>query len=163
MREAPLNAGSQEWALKAAQPRTANGHCSATALHAVTSMFDGIFQTPSQAVMGQGSPVCSEQPISGFHVVLCHHGFVFLPCALLKPHPGKEASLGTDGQVHVTSKYRQKWQQVISLFLSHCLPTFFLLPPCTEGKLATFSIRATGFPVLTAGPKLLLGHSLCPA
>lgn len=162
-RSARLNADSQEWAFKAAQPPTANGLRSAAALRGGTSMFDGLFQTPSHAVMGQGAPVCSEQPISGFHTILCHGGFVFSLCVLLKPNPGKEVSLGTDGQVHVASKYGQKWHQLTSLFSSHCLPTFFLLPPCTEGKFVTFSIRATGSPVLTAGPELLLGDGPVPS
>lgn len=86
-------------------------------------MFGGLFQTPSHAVMGQGAPVCSEQPISGFHTILCHGGFVFSLCVLLKPNPGKEVSLGTDGQVHVASKYNLPYyfHLTVCLRFSFCL------------------------------------------
>jgi len=154
-RSARLNADSQEWAFKAAQPPTANGLRSAAALRGGTSMFDGLFQTPSHAVMGQGAPVCSEQPISGFHTILCHGGFVFSLCVLLKPNPGKEVSLGTDGQVHVASKYNLPYY----FHLTVCLRFSF----CLHAQKVSLWLRATGSPVLTAGPELLLGDGPVPS
>lgn len=154
-RSARLNADSQEWAFKAAQPPTANGLRSAAALRGGTSMFDGLFQTPSHAMMGQGAPVCSEQPISGFHTILCHGGFVFSLCVLLKPNPGKEVSLGTDGQVHVASKYNLPYY----FHLTVCLRFSF----CLHAQKVSLWLRATGSPVLTAGPELLLGDGPVPS